>query len=89
VRFTWDPVKAAMNVRKHGLSFAEASTCFADPLALYLDHPSDPSRAVLIGTSESGRLLYTVHVQFDADVVRIISARRATPHERSAYEEGD
>jgi len=51
VRFECDPRKAAINLRKHGVAFAEAVTVFADPLALYLQDRDDPDRAVLVGSS--------------------------------------
>src|SRR5512146_1531587 len=49
VRFTWDPRKSASNERKHGVSFEEAVTVFADPLALAVEDAVDPERTVLIG----------------------------------------
>jgi uncharacterized protein len=87
LRFTWDPRKARLNLSKHGVSFAEAATVFADPLALFLEDLVEPERAILIGLSEAGRLLVTVHVEIHEELIRIISARRATAHERRAYEE--
>ncbi len=89
VRFEWDPVKAATNVRKHGVSFQEAAECFEDPLALVLDEPRAPERLILIGTSRSHRLIYTVYAERTAAMIRIISARKATVRERREYEEGD
>ena len=88
MRFTWDPRKAASNVRKHGVTFEEAATVFADPLALAVDDAVDPERTLLIGLSERTRVLVTVYAEIDEDAIRIISARRATSHERSHYEEG-
>ena len=89
VRFEWDPSKAATNQRKHGVGFDEAATVFADPLALYLQDRSHPERAVLVGASSQQRVIVTVFVEYTGDVVRIISARRATTHERRTYENGD
>lgn len=88
MRFTWNPDKARANMRKHGVSFAEAATSFGDPLALLLQDRLHPERAILIGQSESARLLFTVHVEIHEDLIRIISARRATRRERKRYEEG-
>jgi uncharacterized DUF497 family protein len=88
VRFTWDPRKAATNVRKHGVSFEEAASVFADPLALAVEDAVDPGRTLLIGLSNRERILLTVYTQIDEDTIRIISARCATPHERRHYEEG-
>jgi uncharacterized DUF497 family protein len=88
VRFTWDPRKAASNARKHGVTFAEAATVFADPLALSVEDALDPARALLIGISARMRILVAVHTEIDEDTIRIISARRATSLERRHYEEG-
>lgn len=88
VRFAWDPRKAASNVRKHGISFEEAATVFADPLALAIEDAIDPGRTLLIGMSERQLVLVTVYTDIDEDTIRIISARRATSHERRHYEEG-
>ncbi len=89
MRFTWDPVKARSNERKHGVSFEEAVTTFADPLALVIkDTVHEEARFILIGLSAPERILFTVHAENDAETVRIISARRATSRERRRYEEG-
>jgi uncharacterized DUF497 family protein len=89
VRFTWDPNKAASNLKKHGVSFKEAATVFADPLAALVQDPVHAERAILIGQSAERRVLVTVFVELDEDTIRIVSARRATSHERRRYEEGD
>jgi uncharacterized protein len=75
-------------VRKHGVSFEEGMTVFADPLALAIEDAIDPGRTMLIGMSERQRILITVYAEIDEDMVRIISARRATSHEGRHYEEG-
>ncbi len=87
MKVEWDPQKAASNKRKHGISFHEAVTCFADPLGLLLEDEVHPNRLVLIGVSEKPRVLYTVFAELADDVVRIITARKATTHERRRYEE--
>jgi len=89
VRFTWDPKKAASNLKKHGVSFPEAASMFADPLAAMLEDALDPERAILVGESEKGRVLLVVFIEQSEDMIRIISARRATSHERKRYEEGN
>jgi uncharacterized DUF497 family protein len=89
VRFEWDPVKAASNKRKHGVTFEEAAECFRDPFALVLDDPLYPERFILIGASGRQRVIFTVFVEREAALIRIISARRATIGERRKYEEGD
>jgi uncharacterized DUF497 family protein len=85
--FEWDSVKAASNLLKHGVSFAEAATVFADPFAIYLDDGSGEGRMVVIGASLRQRVLYVVHVE-RAERDRIISARTATAAERAVYEGG-
>ncbi len=86
--FEWDADKAASNLAKHGVSFEEAATVFADPHAVYLDDGSGTHRMVVIGTSLRERLLCGVHVE-RATRDRIISARPATALERDVYETGD
>ena len=90
LRFTWDPRKAATNLRKHGVSFPEAATAFADPLSITVpdpDHSSSEERFVLIGASERSRLLVVIHAERGADEIRLISARPASRSERHQYEE--
>ena len=88
-RFEWDPRKARENVRKHGVSFEEAVTAFSDDEALLLDdpdHSTDEERFVLLGLSSALRLLTVIHCyRVDAEVIRVISARRATRSERVQY----
>jgi uncharacterized DUF497 family protein len=86
VRFEWDARKARANLRKHGVSFQEASTAFDDELGAYYPDSLHAGRFVLIGFSESRRLLYVVHAEVDADAIRIISARKATRREKDRYE---
>jgi uncharacterized protein len=85
--FEWDSDKAASNLRKHGVSFPEAATVFADPLAVYLDDGSGIGRMVVIGTSLRERLLVVVHVERGSRD-RLISARTASTVERQVYETG-
>jgi uncharacterized DUF497 family protein len=85
--FEWDSDKAEANIAKHGVSFPEAATVFADPLAVYLDDGSGEGRMVVIGTSLRQRVLYVVHVE-RGERDRIVSARLATPAERAVYEDG-
>jgi uncharacterized DUF497 family protein len=89
VRFTWDPRKAASNVRKHGVSFEEASTVFADRHARIAEDAVHPDRALIVGESIARRILVTVYVEIEADETRIISARKASRPERRVYEEGE
>jgi uncharacterized DUF497 family protein len=88
VGFIWNAKKALANLRKHGVSFEEAATVFFDPFLKLVDaSPEDEARDAVIGTSEDGRLLFVVHIAFEQELVRIISARKATRNERLCYEE--
>lgn len=89
IRFEWDSLKAARNQRKYGVSFDEASTAFGDPLSITIpdrEHAALESRFVLLGATERGKLVVVTHTE-RGENVRIISARRATRRERTAYEE--
>ena len=82
----WDPRKAAANFLKHGVRFGEAATVLFDELAVSAeDSESDEQRFVAIGESVDGRVLVVVYT-WRGDKVRLISARKATPKERSIYE---
>ena len=85
----WDADKADRNARKHGVTFEEAATVFFDPLALIIEDESHPENARIIGESLGARILLVVFVERNRDHVRLISARRATRHERRRYEEGE
>ncbi len=87
LEFEWDPSKASSNARKHGVTFAEASSVFGDALARVLRATcvGQEARDVIIGFSSAGKLLVVVFVERDR--IRIVSARRATPLERHAYQE--
>lgn len=90
MRFDWDPRKAAANLRKHSVSFEEASTVFADDYSLTgtdPDHSVGEERFITFGMSQSGRLLVVSHTE-QGDTIRIVSARRAMRSERKLYEEG-
>ena len=89
MRFTWDEDKARSNLRKHGVSFEEAVTVFADPLALIVEDVHHAERSLIVGVSSSGGLLVTVFAERREDEIRIISARVATKHERRRYESGE
>ena len=87
--FTWDPAKAAANLRKHGVSFEEAATAFGDPHSITIpdpDHSAAERRFILIGASDRDVLVVVSHTE-RGETIRIISARRATRHERAFYEE--
>lgn len=87
--FEWNPRKAEINLRKHGVSFPEAGTAFGDDLAVTVpdpDHSDDEERFITIGWSNRRRLLMVSHID-RGDRIRIISAREFTRAERKAYEE--
>jgi uncharacterized DUF497 family protein len=88
-RFEWDEAKAAQNAQKHGVTFDEARTVFADPLAGIGPDPDHSSRAedreLIAGQSSQSRLLPVSFIEH-GDVVRIISARPLTRNERRFYE---
>ena len=89
MRFTWDPRKAASNRRKHSVTFDEATTVFDDDRALVQPDVAHEDRFLILGTSARARVLFVVYAEVEVDdVVRIISARKATAHEREAYEAG-
>lgn len=88
VQFLWDPRKARANLRKHGVSFEEAATAFDDPLAAYFPDTLHEDRFIMIGYSRQQRLLYVVHAEVKRNAIRIISARKATRHEKARYENG-
>lgn len=88
--FEWDDAKASDNLKKHGTSFSEASTVFADPLARTIAdplHSAQEGRFVILGQSGLQRSLVVVHT-YRGEIIRIISARPATPRERKDYERG-
>ena len=90
-QFEWDEEKAETNLRKHGVSFEEAPTVFADPLAMTIpdpDHSTDEDRFITIGDSNKKRLLVVVYTE-RRKKIRLISARKATHAERKKYEEKD
>lgn len=87
-RFVWDEAKALANLHKHGISFEEAATVFADPTFKLQDASrNDEGRDAAIGFSARARLLMVVHIEIDGDDIRLISARRATVSEELFYDQ--
>jgi uncharacterized DUF497 family protein len=87
--FEWDTRKARQNISVHRITFDEASTVFKDALSLTVFdplHSDEEERHILIGNSHQDRLLVVVHTERD-NSIRLISARKATKHEREQYEE--
>lgn len=88
MKYEWDSKKAASNLRKHGIDFADAVTVLDDQNALTIPDPNpEEDRFVTMGLDALWRVLIVVYTWRGEDI-RIISARKATPGERSQYEEG-
>lgn len=89
LEFEWDPVKAELNLKEHGVSFDEATTIFRDRLSITIpdpDHSDYEDRFIDVGMSHRMQLLVVSYTE-RKDKIRIISARRATKAERKNYEE--
>lgn len=91
MKFEWDEQKAKINVLKHHISFEEAATVFYDPMAKITydpDHSNIENRFILVGHSQKSRLLVVIHlVKDEQNIIRIISARKATKKEKREFEE--
>jgi hypothetical protein len=88
--FEWDPIKAELNKRNHGVTFEEAQSVFDDPLAVIFDdeaHSTYEDREIIIGHSVHEELLFVCFTERTSGI-RLISARRATEREREDYESG-
>jgi uncharacterized protein len=89
VKFEWDENKNQINIKKHGIDFAEAVYVFADPFALNIPddkHSEDEERWILLGRSFQSTILLIVHTEREGDSIRIISARKSTKNEQRIYE---
>jgi uncharacterized DUF497 family protein len=89
MRVEWDPVKARLNIRKHGVRFADAVAVLEDERALTMLDPRghEEERWLTVGMDALGRVLVVVYT-WRGDSVRLISVRKATARERRSYEEG-
>lgn len=88
MRFEWDSAKALSNLKKHQVSFDEAQTVFYDDFAVQFfdeEHSANEERFLMLGMSSGARLLVVCHCERTGDVVRIISARKATRREAKFY----
>jgi uncharacterized DUF497 family protein len=89
IRFEWDPLKAAANLKKHSISFEEAQSTFYDEFAVQFyddEHSTSEDRFLLLGLSSKARLLLVCHCEQGAgNIIRIISARKATNRESAFY----
>lgn len=90
IKFEWDTDKAKSNQKKHGVSFDEAQSVFYDEFAIqFFDEESSDTedRFLMLGLSQEQRILIVCHCERDSgNIIRIISARKATKHERKFYE---
>ena len=90
LNFEWDEEKDKANLKKHKVSFDEATTIFIDPFAITIpdiDHSVDEQRYIDIGSSDKGRALVVIYTE-RGPTIRIISCRKATLSERKRYEKG-
>ncbi|MBI5182317.1 MAG: BrnT family toxin [Nitrospirae bacterium] len=91
LNFEWDEEKARENLKKHKISFEEATTVFLDSFSMTIsdpDHSAEEQRYIDIGISDKGRTLVVVYTERGSNI-RIISCRKATSSERKLYEEGN
>jgi uncharacterized DUF497 family protein len=85
--FEWDDAKAAINLEKHGVSFEEAAFALLDPHSVDLDDPEDPTRSMSLAVNPATTVLYVVSCDGSQERTRIISARKAKPHEQHKYQQ--
>ena len=92
IAFEWDPAKAAANIKKHRVSFEEARSVFFDEFATQFfdeDHSLSEERFLILGLSSGTKLLIVCHCECEnGEIIRIISARRATKRESAFYQGG-
>jgi len=89
IEFEWDLAKARINVQKHGISFEEAQSVFYDDYALQFDDDgaAEEERFIMLGMSIKSKILVVCHCErAGGQIVRIISARKATANERTFYQ---
>ncbi len=88
IRFRWDEAKAKLNIKHHnGVSFEQAAQVFFDPFVQYQDASrNSEKREGALGCDFDFRILFVVHLEIEDEFIRIISARKAEPQERSNYE---
>lgn len=89
IKFVWDKKKSESNLKKHGVTFEEATSVFYDERALLVKdhlHSVDEERFILLGQSPDDRILIVVHLYWEPnEVIRIVSARLATRTEANQY----
>jgi uncharacterized protein len=90
MKIEWDPTKAKLNLKKHGIPFEEAATAISDPMAVTgsdPDHSFYEERYITFGVSERGRLVVVSHTE-EGETIRLISVRKASKGERELHEKG-
>jgi uncharacterized DUF497 family protein len=89
IRFEWDSDKSETNLRKHGIAFENACEVFFDPFLRMTEQKihNGQMREAVVGMTVNWRLLYVIYTMLKDDIIRIISARPVTTHERQQYEE--
>lgn len=90
MKIEWDPKKAKLNLKRHGVAFEEAATALIDPMSVTgadPDHSDYEERYITFGLSERNRILVVSHTE-EGETIRLISARKAIKGERKLYEEG-
>jgi uncharacterized DUF497 family protein len=85
--FEWDDAKATVNLEKHRVTFEEAALALLDPYSVDLEDPVDPSRVISLALNPATCILYVVWCQGSEQRTRIISARKAEPHEQREYQQ--
>jgi len=87
IKFVWDRRKLKTNLAKHGISFEQAAEAFFDPFIKIVDASRNQEiRDAIIGMDKQWNLLFVVHIAFENDQIRLISARKVTHSEKSFYE---
>ena len=88
ISFVWNARKAVANPKKHdGITFEQATEAFFDPFFKLVDAGrNEEAQAAVIGYDEAGQLLFVVHIELEGDVIRLISACKATVIERNDYD---
>lgn len=88
ITFVWNEEKARENISRHEITFKQAAETFFDPFLIFVDASRNfEQRDGIIGETIKSQLLFVVHIQVEDDFIRIISARKATAHEKRQYYE--
>ncbi len=87
INFVWDRRKLKINLAKHGINFEQAAEAFFDPFIKIVDASrNQEERDAIVGMDKQWNLLFVVHIVFEEDQIRIISARKVTRSEKEFYE---